>query len=77
MSRAQTVRDYLIERGVPGAPIYVAGLGEANPFTSDCLPEEVRQRYGVCRMTAGSPSKLWVKSVECAVVQRVSGNETS
>ncbi|MGF6766141.1 OOP family OmpA-OmpF porin [Paraburkholderia sp. GAS33] len=38
LARAQTVRDYLIERGIPGVSISVAGLGKSDPVTVNCPP---------------------------------------
>ena len=40
LARAQTVRDYLIERGIPGVSISVTGLGKSDPVTVDCPPGE-------------------------------------
>jgi filamentous hemagglutinin family protein len=36
LTRAQTVRDYLVAHGLPVSPIAVAGVGNAEPVTKDC-----------------------------------------
>jgi OOP family OmpA-OmpF porin len=54
--RAGSVRDYLVERGVPADQLRIEGFGEDHPLTTDPSPEaQARNRRVTLRSEPGAP----------------------